>query len=106
MGRWVLRGGAWDNNDNDARSSNRNNNQPDNRNNNIGFRCAQQSFYSMCPRAVWRGVNGRNVARFCLVLTRAGGWPEPTGECTPALFPGRRQRWPKNKRIAPTGRHN
>ena len=49
----MLRGGAWNNNDNNARSANRNNNQPDNRNNNIGFRCAQQSFYSMY---VARGV--------------------------------------------------
>jgi len=36
----VLRGGAWNNNTNNVRSSNRNNNTPDNTNNNIGFRVA------------------------------------------------------------------
>jgi hypothetical protein len=35
----VLRGGSWNNNNNDNyRSAYRNNNWPDNRNNNIGFR--------------------------------------------------------------------
>jgi len=36
----VLRGGSWNNNDNNLRVANRNNNNPTNRNNNIGFRCA------------------------------------------------------------------
>jgi hypothetical protein len=36
--RRVLRGGAWNNNQDNARASNRNDNDPDNRNNNIGFR--------------------------------------------------------------------
>jgi len=35
----VLRGGSWNNNENNLRSANRNRNEPDNRNNNIGFRC-------------------------------------------------------------------
>jgi hypothetical protein len=34
----VLRGGAWNNNWNNARCAYRNNNHPDNRNDNIGFR--------------------------------------------------------------------
>ena len=34
----VLRGGSWNNNGQNCRSSNRNNNTPDNRNNNNGFR--------------------------------------------------------------------
>ncbi|HIJ87392.1 MAG TPA: SUMF1/EgtB/PvdO family nonheme iron enzyme [Desulfuromonadales bacterium] len=33
-----MRGGSWNNNDNNARAANRNRNEPDNRNNNIGFR--------------------------------------------------------------------
>jgi len=37
----VLRGGSWNNNDNNVRSANRNNNNPDNFNNNVGFRCAR-----------------------------------------------------------------
>jgi len=34
----VLRGGSWNNNQENARAEYRNNNHPDNRNNNIGFR--------------------------------------------------------------------
>ncbi|MFN0104708.1 MAG: SUMF1/EgtB/PvdO family nonheme iron enzyme [Bryobacteraceae bacterium] len=34
----MLRGGSWNNNQENARAGNRNNNHPDNRNNNIGFR--------------------------------------------------------------------
>lgn len=37
----VVRGGSWNNNGRNCRSSNRNNNTPDNRNNNNGFRLAQ-----------------------------------------------------------------
>ena len=40
MGAKVLRGGSWNNNMRNVRSSNRNRNRPDNRNNNVGFRCA------------------------------------------------------------------
>ncbi|MBU2567511.1 MAG: hypothetical protein KJ967_01890 [Elusimicrobia bacterium] len=35
-----MRGGSWNNNANNCRSTNRNRNTPDNRNNNRGFRCA------------------------------------------------------------------
>jgi hypothetical protein len=34
----VLRGGSFNNNDNNVRAANRNRNNPNNRNNNIGFR--------------------------------------------------------------------
>ncbi|MFZ5902605.1 MAG: hypothetical protein ACOYZ8_03520 [Chloroflexota bacterium] len=37
----MLRGGTWNNNDNNVRSSNRNRNNPTNTNNNIGFRCSR-----------------------------------------------------------------
>jgi hypothetical protein len=38
----VVRGGSWNNNnENNYRCANRNNNQPDNRNNNLGFRVAR-----------------------------------------------------------------
>jgi hypothetical protein len=36
----VLRGGSWNNKQDNLRSANRNRNNPDNRNNNIGFRLA------------------------------------------------------------------
>jgi hypothetical protein len=34
----VVRGGSWNNNQDNARTAYRNNNTPDNRNNNLGFR--------------------------------------------------------------------
>ena len=68
----MLRGGAWNNNDNNARSSNRNNNQPDNRNNNVGFRCAQQSFYSMCAA---RGVAQVRMAGMSPAFARYSSGP-------------------------------
>lgn len=39
----VLRGGSWNNDQNNARAANRNRNEPDNWNDNDGFRCAQDS---------------------------------------------------------------
>lgn len=39
-----LRGGSWNNNDNNCRVANRNNNNPDNRNNNNGLRVANAIF--------------------------------------------------------------
>jgi len=36
-----LRGGSWNNNENNLRASNRNNNDPTNENNNVGFRVAR-----------------------------------------------------------------
>ncbi|MBC8213046.1 MAG: SUMF1/EgtB/PvdO family nonheme iron enzyme [Candidatus Marinimicrobia bacterium] len=38
----VLRGGSWNNNDNNCRVANRNRNNPNNRNNNNGFRLVSQ----------------------------------------------------------------
>ena len=40
--KMVIRGGSWNNNDNNLRVANRNKNNPTNDNNNIGFRCVQQ----------------------------------------------------------------
>lgn len=37
----VLRGGSWNNNDNNCRAANRNRNERNNRNNNNGFRLAR-----------------------------------------------------------------
>jgi hypothetical protein len=37
----VMRGGSWNNNQDNARCANRNRNHPHNRNNNIGFRVAE-----------------------------------------------------------------
>ena len=45
----VLRGGSWNNNQNNARAVNRNNNNPNNRNNNNGFRVAVRSSHIFVP---------------------------------------------------------
>ncbi len=44
----MLRGGSWNNNQNNARAAYRNNNNPGNRNNNIGFRVAVRRPTSLC----------------------------------------------------------
>lgn len=71
----VLRGGAWINNPENARSANRNRNNPDNRNNNRGFRvvCAshtplvfQQTGMLRSPRSAECGETG-GMARVCPV---------------------------------------
>lgn len=48
----TLRGGAWNNNDNNVRCANRNNNNPHNRNNNVGFRVVSHGFQLTCPQTV------------------------------------------------------
>lgn len=52
--RRVVRGGAWNNNQTNARAAYRNNNAPDNRNNNIGFRlaCSSHTFDPLQRRGV------------------------------------------------------
>jgi hypothetical protein len=41
----VLRGGAFNNHNQNVRCAYRNNNEPDIRNNNIGFRCVAATFF-------------------------------------------------------------
>ena len=58
----VLRGGAWNNNDNNMQCANRNRNNPDNRNNNIGFRVVASTFSLAIPlvaRNARRGTPSR-----------------------------------------------
>jgi hypothetical protein len=47
-----LRGGTWNNNDNNVRCANRNDNNPDNRNNNVGFRLVSHGFQLTCDQQV------------------------------------------------------
>jgi hypothetical protein len=49
----VLRGGSWNNNQNNARCAYRNRNEPDNWNNNVGFRVVAYGL-----------LEARNAARF------------------------------------------
>jgi hypothetical protein len=59
----VLRGGSWNNNQDNARSANRNRNNPNNRNNNIGFRvvCSATSFRFLHGTAPSRAVRACRV---------------------------------------------
>ena len=64
----MLRGGGWNNNDNNLRVANRNNNNPTNQNNNIGFRCvaAPGGFLEGQVRGVakWSDARCRRERRF------------------------------------------
>jgi hypothetical protein len=75
----VVRGGAFNNNDNNMRCAYRNNNDPTNRNNNIGFRvsashlcdtslCSRQKCSAITvalPRVErWRGIRPRRCLCF------------------------------------------
>ncbi|MCE7926274.1 MAG: hypothetical protein DYG98_24780, partial [Haliscomenobacteraceae bacterium CHB4] len=57
----VLRGGSWNNNDNNCRPANRNRNERNNRNNNNGFRCARTSSQErqMCTTLQRGAAHGR-----------------------------------------------
>lgn len=67
---WGLRGGSWNNNQNNARVDVRNNNHPNNQWNNNGFRvvvCSPHNF-ALCQKYVqstdWhRGITGWLFAR-------------------------------------------
>ena len=41
----MVRGGSFNNTDNNVRAANRNRNNPDNRNNNVGFRVVVSTFF-------------------------------------------------------------
>lgn len=80
----VLRGGSWNNNGQNCRSSNRNRNTPGNRNNNNGFRCLstahERDASSASPEP---GSSRRTRERGCAVQ---GGDPVSFGS---GLFRGR-----------------
>jgi hypothetical protein len=57
----VVRGGSWNNNQNNARAAYRNDNNPDNRNNNIGFRVVgvvHSPPFLLWPWTAWRKLRG------------------------------------------------
>ena len=64
----VLRGGSWNNNQENARADYRNNNRPDDRNNNIGFRVVCSSHIQPSPFESPTGPAGQ-------------GWPDAAGGC-------------------------
>ena len=65
----VLRGGSWNNNDNNCRVANRNNNDPDNRNNNNGLRLVNAIVISQHEPEPAGGISAGlaiKVAQFCV----------------------------------------
>ena len=64
----VVRGGSWNNNQENARAGYRNNNRPDDRNNNIGFRVVCSSHIQPSPFESPAGLAGQ-------------GWPDAAGGC-------------------------
>ena len=70
----VVRGGSWNNNQNNARASYRNNNNPNNRNNNIGFRVV--GVVHSPPSLLWPGPGSASWT----------AWAARTGQ--PARVPG------------------
>jgi len=61
-----LRGGSWNNNEDNARVAIRNNNHPNNRNNNIGFRVWARHGFVMLPevRLIHKSASRRNWLTF------------------------------------------
>ena len=55
--RRVLRGGSWNNNQNNARAAFRNHNHPDNRNNNNGFRVVGVRRSTPYLFSIWKTPN-------------------------------------------------
>jgi len=97
-----LRGGSFNNNDNNLHASNRNNNNPTNENNNIGFRVSeapetQAAFFGKRPaaRSVW--VEQTHAAAPCSGTTRSSGVPsgsragEEEGPAVASSFQGERR---------------
>jgi hypothetical protein len=56
--RRVVRGGSWNNNQQNARAAYRNNNAPDNRNNNLGVRLACSSHIFRPPATAQAWLTG------------------------------------------------
>jgi hypothetical protein len=58
-----VRGGSWNNNQDNARAAYRNNNTPDNRNNNMGFRV-------VCSSHIVRSLQRRSQVLLLTCLSR------------------------------------
>ncbi|MBA2591665.1 MAG: SUMF1/EgtB/PvdO family nonheme iron enzyme [Gammaproteobacteria bacterium] len=78
----VVRGGAWNNNRDNARCAYRNRNHPDNRNNNIGFRVVLRSAHVL-PPLLLVPPRGGTARRY----NRAARVPEMPGRSAQAGLP-------------------
>ena len=73
-GNRVLRGGSWNNNNDNARCAYRNRNNPNNRDNNIGFRVVvSHDFPLPAGNAAWSGLGCRG----CVLLKHVGELVRP-----------------------------
>jgi len=90
-----LRGGSFNNNDNNLHASNRNNNNPTNENNNIGFRVSeapetQAAFvFWKKPAARSARVGKARAAAPCSGTTRPSGVPVTNGQAKKKVRPRR-----------------
>jgi hypothetical protein len=92
----VLRGGSFNNNDQNVRCGVRNNNNPNNRNNNIGFRVILSTFLAwriLSRRHCLPGtalqaevINGRVCSRPCLLHLKSG--EQQAGQIAAVPHPG------------------
>jgi hypothetical protein len=69
----VLRGGSWNNNQNNARCSYRNRNNPNNRNNNNGFRVVVSHIFPFLPEM----PAGYGWTAEVRKMARPDPWPSP-----------------------------
>ncbi|MBI1880036.1 MAG: SUMF1/EgtB/PvdO family nonheme iron enzyme, partial [Chloroflexi bacterium] len=84
----VLRGGSWNNNENNARASNRNNNNPNNQNDNIGFRCVAAAPGVVSASQVHR-VHGRGASAPGEHSRPGPGWAAVANSTKDTLPPSR-----------------
>ncbi|MFZ4661739.1 MAG: hypothetical protein ACOYNY_32320 [Caldilineaceae bacterium] len=71
----MVRGGSFDNNQNNVRSAYRNHNNIDNRNNNVGFRVVAHGFHTHLS---WASGSESASATACaarMTAGAAGSWP-------------------------------
>jgi hypothetical protein len=79
----VVRGGAWSNNQNNARCAYRNRNNPNNRNNNIGLRLVSHILLPcrQCHGSALGRMRGRGTKKWCgLSAPRVGQFPWETSQ--------------------------
>ena len=96
-----LRGGSWNNNDNNLQSSNRNNNDPTNENNNVGFRVARPP--KIGCRSTRPDLRGWEKASAAAPSRGPARHPEPPSSTSAGRTSPRSRRWPVGHRNPSAG---
>ena len=96
----VLRGGSWNNDADNARSSARNNNDPGNRNDNIGFRvlCASH-IVICCERRSFSVAGTAGIAGRLWLACRGCSWIDGAGTSRPHAAASRRAHIEAGRRL-------